>query len=84
MALSSKETTIICAIITTLAALPNGEAPEGVVYAGLMAHCGLAEFQSIERGLIGARLIDRVAGPCLKITDAGRKIAAELEAAMKA
>lgn len=51
------------------------EAPEGIVYAGLMSKLDLDTFQVIVGGLVETGLLVRRAGPCLAITENGRKAA---------
>lgn len=76
----SKSPLLIAAtILSTLNEAPTGESPEGFLYAGLMAHVDLSEFQLLTGSMIENGLLERRVGPVLSITEKGRGIAAEVD-----
>lgn len=60
------------------------EAPEGVLYAGLMGMMDLDGFQRIIGGLVETGLLVRRPGPCVAITEKGKIAAKAFDDTMKA
>ena len=75
-----KATLAIAAITTTLAETDTG--PEGHLYMAL-APLGISldDYYAIAGLLIKGGLAERIAGPQLRITEAGRQLAARIEEA---
>jgi len=73
--MTRKEANIyLAAILETLAEGENGEAPEGILYAGIAtAGASFGDWQAITNILLAGLLCERTPGPCLKLTDKGRK-----------
>ena len=68
----------LAVVLTTVAEC--GEAPEGVLYAGLMAHgCTMQDWAIIVAALTKGELV-RVEWNVMRLTDKGRDVAAKCEA----
>ena len=69
----------LAAVVTTVAEL--GEAPEGVMYAGLITQgYALDEFETVLELLARSGMIKRAPSCLVTITDAGRAMARKIEA----
>jgi len=82
----SRKDTITLAVastITTLAEFPDRPSPEGPIYMALMhiPGFGLDDWMQVRTILLQMKTIKLEPGPCLRITDTGMKLAADLEAA---
>ncbi len=75
----------IAAIIETLSEVPEGEAPEGVIYIA-MQHLGidLEDYYRLVGVMTDSGLVDRISGPQLRITTKGRDTVAKMAAERKA
>ena len=70
---------VLCAILSTVAASPEG-APAGILYAAMVGKATLAEYQALE-GIAVAKGLVTKDGHLLTITEAGKAIAAKIDAA---
>lgn len=71
-------------ILSSLAEGGDRDCPEGVLYMGLShAGCGLDQFNALITVMNRRGWIDRVPPHQVRITDAGRRVAAKLDAALK-
>lgn len=85
--LTRKTATVLMASILTTIADVGGAAPQGPMYAALMAQLPeitLDDFQRILAALEGRGLVELDPSFLVKITPAGRKLAAECNAALGA
>lgn len=78
----------VIAVIETLAEVPDGEGPEGVMFAALMK-LGLTsdDWRAVRNILVAGKLVEPMGNHVIRITDKGRetvKKVAEYKAAQKA
>lgn len=73
---------ILAAIITTIAATPEG-APEGVMYAALTGRCDLSDFRTLLGICQQTGLVREASKHLFVATDKGREMAARIEAHVK-
>ena len=69
----------LAAVLTTLAEAPDGEAPQGIVAAALLHQT--EPFETIRAILCAGKLVE-CEGNVMRITDRGREIAAQINAAV--
>lgn len=74
-------TRILANIIAETIGEVEAEIPEGILYAGVMAHCHLDQFQAIISTLHQVGLIERRAGPTVIATPKLRAIVAKAKTA---
>jgi hypothetical protein len=75
---------ILAAVITTLAEVPDGEAPSGIILAGLM-HDGVTsdDWRGLRDILIAGKLVEPKPGHVLAITAKGRELAQKIRDSKK-
>jgi len=56
----------------------GGETREGILYAGLMSHCDIGEFNTLVAALLRMGAVERGPQHLLKLTEKGRQIAKKL------
>jgi predicted transcriptional regulator len=70
---------LLATILTTLLALPNNEAPTGIMYAALMGKIDHGAFTGLISGMVNVGLVDRTTNHQIRLTEKGRKAAQECE-----
>ncbi len=74
---------VVAATLSALAASSDGSAPEGVLYAAMMGVCDLQAF-NVAMGFLCSAKLATCTGHVVRITEAGRAIAAQIDEAMAA
>ena len=73
----AKLSVLVATVISSLDET-TGEVPEGILYAGLMAHVSYEEFMSLVAVLVNIGAVERGPQFLLTLTDKGREIAKKL------
>lgn len=81
----TKANQILAAVLTTLDEVPDGEAPSGIILAGLMHDNVTADdWRGLRDILIAGELVEPKPGHILAITTKGRELAQKIRTSKKA
>ena len=65
-------------LLSTLEEMPQKAAPSGHIYAALMQHYDLQDYQEVVSGLCAAKLLIQEDSYMLRLTDTGKELGAKI------